>query len=285
MKTPATLLLILALTSATTTQAQMVTEVISLGYRSVGELLPVLEPLVAPPGTVTGMYTTLVVKGTRADVEAVKQVLASLDKAPRNLLITVRQGMSSSLHASEGEGLVVIDERGLNAAAGGVGAGGLSAGHAGDGSRVTVRVFDTRTRTGGRDVQRVRVLEGYPAYIRFGESIPVAQRSIILFGGQASIEDTISYRDVTSGFYALPRLSGDTVVIQISPQRERLSAQGGARIDVQHASTVVSGPLGQWIALGGATSRATSTGHGTLYATRSHDEDTRTLYLKVDVLD
>lgn len=264
---------------------ELVTEVIPLGYRSVTEILPILRPLVPPPGTVAGLYTTLVIKSDVRTIEAVKQILRELDRAPQNLMVTVRHGISDSLRRSEGEAAIVIDQGDVRLAAGGLRQGGALASGSDGASRAGVRVFDTRSTTRGREVQRLRVLEGHQAFIRVGESVPLAQRSIITFGGITSVQDSIEYRDVTSGFYVRPRLSGDRVLLEISPHRAQLSARGGGAIDIQEATTTVSGRLGDWIPIGGHSNQAQHSGAETLYSTRAYETETRSLFLKVDLVD
>ena len=243
---------------------QLITEVIPLGYRSAAEIIPVLKPLVAPSGSVSGIYTTLVVKADADTLAAIKQILAELDRAPRNLMVTLRHGVSDNLHQSDVDSAFSIST---------------------DTSQSSVQVFDTRSSTDGQDVQKVRVLEGNQAFIRFGESVPLAQRALIVSGTAVSVQDSIQYQDVTSGFYVLPRLNGDYVVVHISPHRQNLSNFGGGVIDTQLADTTVSGRLGDWILLGGATNEETLDSSGTVYSTRSYESNTHSIYLRVDLLD
>jgi len=82
--------------------------------------------------------------------------------------------------------------------------------------------------------QRLQVLEGGQAYISAGETRPYAQAN--------------------SGFSVVPRVSGDTVSLEIAAQQEAF-ARGGA-IRGQQASSTVSGRLGEWLELGGTSSAA-----------------------------
>jgi hypothetical protein len=70
---------------------------------------------------------------------------------------------------------------------------------------------------------------------------------------------------VQTGFYATPRLSGDRVTLEISPQQQRLTGgDRGAQVAVAtgSAATTVSGRLGEWIEIGGVieTSAGSNTG-------------------------
>jgi len=58
----------------------------------------------------------------------------------------------------------------------------------------------------------------------------------------------VQYRDATSGFYALPRVHGDQVTIEIYQHNARLS--GSDRFNIQEASSMLRGNLGQWMTLG-----------------------------------
>jgi len=70
---------------------QAVLEVITLKYRTVDQVIPVLQPLVAPAGTITGLNNQLVLRTTPANLAQIKQVLTTLDAMPRQLVVSVRQ--------------------------------------------------------------------------------------------------------------------------------------------------------------------------------------------------
>jgi hypothetical protein len=69
----------------------LVVEVISLRYRTAQELIPILQPMVAREGSLSGLQSQLIVRTTPANLEDIKRILASVDVMPRQLLITVRQ--------------------------------------------------------------------------------------------------------------------------------------------------------------------------------------------------
>ena len=58
---------------------EMRTEIITLGYTSTAELIPVLKPLVPPPGSVSGIYTALIVKTTLSNLDDILSVIQNLD--------------------------------------------------------------------------------------------------------------------------------------------------------------------------------------------------------------
>ncbi len=253
---------------------EMLTEVIPLGYRSAADLLPILKPLVPPPGTVSGLQSTLVVQTTPENLETIKHLLAELDRAPSNLFITVRRKSSGQTTVSKGEGHVAIVAG--NRGAGGRGGNELTAG---------ARILSTRSQSDGESVEQIRVLEGEPAWVEFGRSVPLAERSLTPFGRWRGAHESIQYRDLTSGFFVRARLHADRVTLDISPHRERPSPIGGGAIDLERARTTVSARLGEWVPIAASTSQFEESTGGTVYRTRDHDAQDHTLLLKVERID
>ncbi|MGH8603813.1 MAG: secretin N-terminal domain-containing protein, partial [Gammaproteobacteria bacterium] len=73
---------------------EMVLEVIPLEHRLSADVIPLLKPLVAPGGTVTGMSSQLIVRSTQRNLLEIKRVLAAIDRPLRRLKIIVRQQTS-----------------------------------------------------------------------------------------------------------------------------------------------------------------------------------------------
>ena len=53
-------------------------------------------------------------------------------------------------------------------------------------------------------------------------------------------------------------------------------------MNVQEASTTLSGRLGEWIELGGIGQQSDNSGSGTVYSTRDVSSDKRSIFVKVD---
>jgi hypothetical protein len=259
--------------------------VIPLSYRPLAEVLPLLEPLVPKPGTVTGIGDRLVVKTTPENLREVQRVLAEIDRAPRNLLILVKQTRTEGMNANQAEADVRIRQGDVTISTGRSNPidRGASATYRGGDTEASVRVLRTQSDTDDDSLQRVRVLEGHEAFITTGELVPFAdcrRRGRGLRGAAGCV----SYKEVTTGFYVVPRLSGERVLLDVAPQRMGLSERGGGVVDVQQAYTTVSGQLGRWIEIAGASRQQNQTEHGTLsYRTRSNS-DAQTIFLKVELL-
>jgi type II secretory pathway component HofQ len=273
-------LLLLMLAGAARAQ-EINVEIIELRYRSAEEMLPILQPLVEPPGSVGALQNKLIIRGTPAGLRQIKSLVAQLDTAPRQLLITVDQGTLSqtrerasgiSGHAASGDVEVFIPSD-VPPGTPGIAVGGR------DGA-IEARSGIRRGSSDSGGQQQLRVLDGREAVIYLGQSVPFARKS--KGPGGALIED-IEYRDVMVGFSVLPRVQGDQVTLEISPQQESISGAGGT-ISVQRSSTSVSGRLGEWIDIGGATQEQVSENRSLSSSRSSRRQDTHQVRVKVEEL-
>ena len=224
--------------------AQMQTmEIFSLKYRTVEQMMALIRPLVPPPGTVTGIQNQLIVRSTPQNIAEVRAVLERVDTAPRRLLITVRQDADATTERDRLSisGTVPLGRNGEIV----VGAPG--------GAGVEAQVLSSRRAESDRNTQQVQALEGQPAFIQIGQSVPVPSRQVVRGAFGTQVIDTVEYRDIGTGFQVLPRVNGDRVFLDILPQRETPGNAGPGSVNTQRLSTTVSGRLGEWIDLGGAT--------------------------------
>jgi hypothetical protein len=107
-----------------------------------------------------------------------------------------------------------------------------------------------------------------------GETRPFTSSSVVGAGGHhgAIVAESKQYRDVHSGFYVTPRLSGDRVTLEISPTQQHVDPAHHDTVATQSITTTVSGRLGEWIQLGGASTGRDGQSTGLVtYSTRSDD--------------
>lgn len=267
-----------------------VLEVIPLRYRTAQEVIPIIQPMVTREGSISGLQGQLIVRTTPANLDEIRRILVSIDVAPRQLVITVRQDADSDRSRSAvdvsgsvgGEhGRVTVppasrDSRGGNVVL-----------REGD-DRLRVHVAEGRDVGADRNIQTVRVLEGREALVRIGQSVPVRARQVrrVVVGGQAvdQVVETTQYRDVTTGFYVLPRISGDQVTLDVRPQRETLSDTVRGSVNVQSVVTTVSGRFGEWMEIGGIAQDASGQQTVLLGRTASATLDNRRILVKVEEL-
>ena len=212
--------------------AQQALEIISLRYRTVEQVLPALQPLVEPGGTLSGSRGQLFLRASPANVAEIRRALDAIDRPSRRLTISVRH-----------------DDAGMSARRE-VGASGVVSS---SGSRVTITAEDQRRDSAERIDQRVQVVEGGRAYIAAGQSRPL---------GSAGIQD------MASGFEVTPRLSGDRVMLEIATQKESPGPRPGS-VQGQRAVSTVSARLGEWVEIGGTNSQLANEGRASVRTAES----------------
>lgn len=142
----------------------------------------------------------------------------------------------------------------------------------------TIR-YGTTNRDGG--LMQVQALEGKPALIQVGQSVPITRTGTDSYG---ELQSYTEQRNVTQGFYATANLDDGMVQVAISTNNDRISSERADVVNVQSTDTTVRGRLGEWITVAGFN-RQSQAGH-----TRSRHYSTQrgenmTLRLRVDALD
>jgi type II secretory pathway component HofQ len=264
---------------------QQVIEVIPLGYRQADEVIPMLRPLLAPGGTVTGINNRLVVKTTPANLAELKQVLAAIDAKPKQLLISVRQSATAdgSRDAASVSGRVGVGDNAsvdLPRPPGTRSDPGVSA-QSGN-SRIEGRAINSRSARDEAVIQTVRVLEGSSAYINIGQSAPVTNTQVTRTPQGSQITQSTGFVEAGTGFYVTPRVNADRVTLEIGTARDQLRNPNTGAANIQRVNTVVTGRLGEWIEIGGSSETADRSQSSVLARSRDARRDDRRVMLKVD---
>jgi hypothetical protein len=229
--------------------AQHGLEIIPLRYRTVEQVLPALQPLVEPGGTLSGSRGQLFLRASPANVAEIRRALEAIDRPSRRLTISVRHDDAGTSARRE------------------LGASGTISSA---GSRVTVTAGDARSSAAERVDQRLQVLEGGRAFIFTGQSRPLP-----VPGGGTQIQD------LQSGFEVTPRLSGDRVMLEIATQREVPGSRPGS-VQGQHTATTVSARLGEWVEIGGVASSGSRDDRGIAYGSAQRASGSSRVWLKVE---
>lgn len=255
-------------------------EVITLKYRNAQQVVPMLQPLVTPGGTLSGMNNRIFVRTTPANLAELKRVLAVVDVRPRQLRISVRQDadVDRSRRSAQLSGTVELGK------AGRVTVGGAP--HPADSSiaahEVEARVTSSDAQRFERAAQSVTVLEGNAAFIAIGRSVPMTAQQVFVGPDGALARQSTQYSDIDRGFYVTPRLNGDRVTLEISTTNDRAIDPSTGVSSIQQVQTVVSGRLGDWIELG-ATGEARSREDSVILGrTRNLNRDERRVLLQVE---
>lgn len=239
--------------------ADDIVKIITLKHRLAAELAPTLEPFVDEQGVLTAKDNKLIIRTSIRNFGQIRELVEQLDRPLMRLLIEVRQPPAGSREARDIAGQPSLPDK-----------------------RAETKL-DTR-RTASRDQattdQRIQVLEGHSAVIKSGQLVPMARRQ--LRDGKA--ETVIEQQDISSGFSVTPHLAGeDTVLLEIAPFSASLDSSGGGIINRQQAFTTVSGKLGEWIEIGGTSSR--EQGQTRNYSTHERGERQRRILIKITILE
>jgi type II secretory pathway component GspD/PulD (secretin) len=238
--------------------AQSTLEIIPLRHRTAEQVIPILQPLLEPGGALSGQSYQLIVRTSPANLAQLRDVLAAIDRPARRLMISVRFDSVQDSARSRADADVRISSRGASA---------------------DVRVLDSRSAQDERVDQRLQVLEGNRAFISAGESRPLRQPGVVRTPAGGVVQETV-IQEAATGFEVAPRVSGSNVTLDIYTQQEAFAQRGAIR--GQQASSTVSGRLGEWIELGGASSSAMSSGTGTLSSRQGARSSDRHVWLKVE---
>ncbi|MCA3221791.1 MAG: hypothetical protein ING41_05320 [Burkholderiales bacterium] len=239
-------------------------EVLALRHRNADELLPLLRPFVEPGGALTGQGFQLILRTGPANRAQIHQLLASLDRPPRQLLVAVRQDRA-----------VEEERRGLAAD------GSVIVGTQGAGGSVRVQGGNERSLATQDATQTIRVTEGGRAWIAMGTAVPLTFRRLATTPqGLTEVVGTVYYEAVT-GFFVRPQLAGEQVTLDLEPEQGSATVRG---LERSALSTRVQGRLGEWIAVGGADVREDRSASGLLSSERGVERNRRGVWLKVDAL-
>ena len=223
-------------------------EVIDLRHRSAEQVLPALRPLLEPGGVLTGQRNQLIVRTSARNLSEIRRALEALDTPARRLVISVRFDDAASASQDSFEARGRISNRG---------------------SSIDARVASSRSASEERVDQRLQVLEGGRARIATGSSRPLA------------VSDGVVMQDIATGFDVVPRVSGNTVFLDIAPQREAPGATPGS-VQGQRISSTASAPLGEWFELAGTSGLSARDDRGVLSSTRQRGSESRRIWVRVD---
>jgi hypothetical protein len=255
--------LCLLLLCITTLHAEEIT-ILPLHHQLPEQVLPTLEPLVSDGGSIVGAGNQLFVRTTPENLIELQKVLAAIDQPMRRLLISVRQGNDSRAQTRERllhQGRIQLGQQ----------------------PHVEMNgVIQDGQQTGNtQTTQQVQTVEGSAARIYLGQSLPVPMHQMVMGKHQAILTESIQYVDIGTGFTAQPRLSGNQVILSITPSQQQLS---GNQIEQASLSTTISGPIGEWISLGGGDVTSQHQLNGLAGSSQQQTSRQQQVWLKVDLL-
>ena len=229
--------------------------IIQLQHRPAEEVIPVVEPMLGADDAISGEGFQIFLQASPETLARVRAMVEVLDAPAKILQVSVFQGsdrdldelgISAGIQIESGDASVEIGSERDDSDD----AGGRVTYSTTDGS---VSVNSIRTQKSLRDnpIHHVRVTEGTEAYIETGERIPYFYGAA--WRGRRGFAGSIEYKDAITGFYVLPRIRGENVILEVSPFKSSQRDTDGDNIDTQSAGTTVTGRIGEWIMIGGVT--------------------------------
>lgn len=253
---------------------------IALRHRPAVELQPLIEPLLRAGEAVSGTGFQLILRASESRREEIERLVARLDVAARQLTITVRQGVtreqrqardavSGEVEVGQRERIVIPD---------------ATDGHrAGDRDGLRYRLDRRESNAASQKTQILRVQDGQRAFIRIGQSARTVERVLALAGRRRLVPvENAHYQDFVSGFDVLPRVRGQTVLLEITPTLAS-PAQGGAGTYRFHElQTVVTARFGEWIDLGEIVGASSEINRAILQSANMRSAESTGIYVKVE---
>ncbi|MBF0119698.1 MAG: hypothetical protein HQK79_12740 [Desulfobacterales bacterium] len=250
-------------------------EVIELHYQTADEIIDIIKPFAGTDGTISGIGSKLIIKTTPENLSEIKKIIKKIDIAPRQLIITVRQNVtsdqldrevsaSSSINIGE-NGRVTIGDCKSNRCVR---------------SKVSVNGANTSKFQHTGDVQQIKVIEGGQAFIQIGMSVPSKEQTIFQNRHGFTVNTETIYRDVTSGFYVLPRIKGEQVIMEIMPKQGYLDNLGS--IHNREAFTKINCKMGEWVELGSIVQEISKKQNGINSFSNHNGNVNHKIFVKVD---
>jgi type II secretory pathway component GspD/PulD (secretin) len=214
-------------------------KIITLQHRFGQDLLSAIQPLAGPGGVVSASGNHLFVDVSPERMAAIEQAVARLDVESRTYRIQVDR--SGSNHSSsdrlEAGGNIGGDVR-------------IQRSRPRVDGRVIIEMDSRETSSRTRGSEYISVLDGARAFIAVGQSVPFTDYWMTILRRYAHIQQTVQYRDITTGFSVLPRQIGEAVELEITPRISSLRNDG--IVEFQELATTVRVMPGIWFNLGGA---------------------------------
>ena len=263
----------LALTVLTSGAVGAAVEVVTLRYRSPGEVMQIVRSMLSPDGKISAdepSYTLIIVDSEEV-IARIMQSLAVIDRPVRQATVRVRfqESGQQEQRSVSGGGRVSGDNWSVST-------GRIPRGRDG----VDVRAQDRTVSRGGSSEYFINAISGSWAYIRVGQDIPYTARWSDLCRRYGR---PVVFQRIETGFDVKPVIRENMADVEIVPRISE-TGSGGRPGGVQfaEASTRVQVPLGQWVTIGGSDQSANEVLRAILEAGSSRQSSALNIQLWVE---
>ncbi|MDH3760001.1 MAG: hypothetical protein OEU50_03405 [Gammaproteobacteria bacterium] len=268
---------------ASTAQANSITT-IQLSNRPAEEIIPIVKPMLGTGDAISGQGFKIFLRSSAQTRAQVREMIDALDVAAKLLQISVFQGSTRGLRALDIDGGIRVESGDASVEIGN-GKNKESTGSitfSTNRGSASINSTGTRSRLQDNPLHQVRVSEGSEAFIETGKQIPYFSGAYWTAPG--TISGGIEYKNVTTGFYVLPRVQGDHVMLQVSPFKNSMRNAGGGSIETGSANTTITGPVGEWLLIGGTTEEITRKQSGTGSYTSIQGRSNHSIWIRADLV-
>ena len=265
-------------------RAQSMT-VIELENRPAAEVILIVQPMLKPGDAISGEGFKIFLRASPDTRAGVQDMVELLDAALKILEVSVFQGSARDLRRLAGSASVQIDSGNIQVDVGDEGdadAAGRARFSTAGGS-ATVSGSSTQSSLRDAPVHRVRVTEGTEAYIETGQQIPYFFNTAVF--GVRSYAAGVEYRNAVTGFYVLPRVRGENVVLDVSPYKSSRIDSGRNDVAALSAATTITGRIGEWLMIGGVTEQINRTDSTTGNTIRTEGGRDSGIWIRADLVE
>jgi type II secretory pathway component GspD/PulD (secretin) len=250
-------------------KAELIVEVIPVYNRPASEIQPLLMPLLETADQIVANGDNIILKTTPERLQTVTNIIRKLDNQLSNLQITVIQ--SREVTADQLNAGLDMD---LN----------IPSSNPADARGSVVGYFNEfQGRSNNQNRQTIRTLDGAPAQIKVGRSVPVSTyQSYRDSYGYPNKNRSIQYIEATTGFQVTPRLVGQQVTLEVSPWSDRFDSSG--QIQTQEANTTLRANLGEWVEIGAVEENGQSSGSGASSLNQQSVQNKLRILVKVNLV-
>jgi hypothetical protein len=261
--------------------------VIELKHRPAHEVIPLVQPLLAPGDAISGTGFKLIVRTSEKNHRQIGQLLAQIDVARRQWTLTVRQTVVSDRDrrrvAVSGEASVGPDAKITVTGRPTANQQGLTVETHGPSGKLKMQTERVTTAARNEHQQILRVQDGQRAYIRAGQSVPHVQRILVLAGkDRALLAQGVEFQNVTTGFDVLPRTQGANVHLEITPRLSSLDDPARGLVSFQELTTSVTVKPGEWVDLGQLGGSGEEIRRAIAESGATREDERRTVLIKVE---
>ncbi len=226
-------------------------EIINLNHRPASDIIPVIQPLLAKDGSLSGEQYVLFIKTSDKNLRQLKSVITMLDANLRQLSIAIMQ-----------ESEATLKRYGFNIS------GKLQ-------KKTKAKVYSTQHAANNLRQQQIQVTEGQWATIQTGISVPSISRAK---NANGTITESIQYKTIVTRLKIQPQIVGNKVNLKIES-----SVGSKTTSKTQRLNTTVQGKLNQWIALGGVRSAVDNSSSGFVFSTQHNSDSMKQIFIKINI--